>query len=287
MPKSPFFSKSNTTEKLLYQNLINEVVHIYGENILYLPRKIVNIDKLFLEDPLSTYNDSYLIEAYQENQDVGFGEDSNYFGKFGIEVNDKTTYVIPKYTFDKYVLNNSYNINTKPNEGDIIYNIMSSELFQINFVENEIPYRQLGEVFVYKLYCTSLRYSDQLIVIDSSKNIQDYNHIVLKLTNGNGSFIVNENVIIDGNVNGEVIHWNDSTLLLGITKYKGNIDLLNNKPIIGETSNVQYNIVSATNFEDSDITIQTNLELQKQANSLVQPNTSSGEIPTHDILGGF
>jgi hypothetical protein len=82
MAKSPFFNKSTESERQLYQDIITESIYIMGDNILYLPRTIINFDTLFGEDILSKYTDSYLLEAYQDNQTTGFGDSANMFNKF-------------------------------------------------------------------------------------------------------------------------------------------------------------------------------------------------------------
>ena len=56
----------NTNEKKLYEDLIIEGLKIYGHDVYYLPRTLVNQDLILGEDTLSKFDDSYLIEMYVE-----------------------------------------------------------------------------------------------------------------------------------------------------------------------------------------------------------------------------
>ena len=42
MPLSPYFLQGSSSEQRLVQDLINEQLKIYGQDIVYLPRKIIN-----------------------------------------------------------------------------------------------------------------------------------------------------------------------------------------------------------------------------------------------------
>ena len=42
MPLSPYFLQGSSSEQRLVQDLINEQLKIYGQDVVYLPRKIVN-----------------------------------------------------------------------------------------------------------------------------------------------------------------------------------------------------------------------------------------------------
>ena len=52
----------NDAEKTLHENLIIEGLKIYGHDVYYLPRTLVNQDLILGEDVASKFNASYLIE---------------------------------------------------------------------------------------------------------------------------------------------------------------------------------------------------------------------------------
>ena len=61
MPTNHFFSKGTVSEQHLYEDLTIEAIQIFGHDVYYLPRTLVNKDELFGEDPLSKFSDAYTI----------------------------------------------------------------------------------------------------------------------------------------------------------------------------------------------------------------------------------
>ena len=47
MALNPFFLQGSQSEQRLVQDLINEQLKIYGVEVKYLPRRIVNKDSIF------------------------------------------------------------------------------------------------------------------------------------------------------------------------------------------------------------------------------------------------
>ena len=68
MATNVYFDSGTKPEQFLYEDLIIEQLKIYGQDVYYLPRTIVNEDDLLKEDALSTFDDAYLIEMYFEKQ---------------------------------------------------------------------------------------------------------------------------------------------------------------------------------------------------------------------------
>ena len=87
MPTNVYFDTGTTSEQRLYEDLIIEQLKIYGQDVYYLPRKIVNKDSIFGEDPASQFDDSYIIEMYVDNTDGYMGE-QEIIKKFGLELRD-------------------------------------------------------------------------------------------------------------------------------------------------------------------------------------------------------
>ena len=75
MPVNHYFQGGNgigsNAEKKLYENLIIEGLKIYGHDVYYLPRTLVNKDLILGEDVASKFNSAYLAEMYMEAQ-AGF-----------------------------------------------------------------------------------------------------------------------------------------------------------------------------------------------------------------------
>ena len=67
MPLNPYFLQGSTSEQRLIQDLINEQLRMYGQDVVYLPRKIVNKDNILKEVSASKFDDAFRIEAYKLN----------------------------------------------------------------------------------------------------------------------------------------------------------------------------------------------------------------------------
>lgn len=290
MPKSPFFSYGSESERRLYENIISESIFVMGENILYLPRTIVNFDILFGEDILSKYQDSYLLEAYQDSHNSGFGDAANVFGKFGIEVKDEAIYTVSKLAFERIVLQNNLETVKRPLEGDLIYSILSSELFQIKFVENEDPYRMFGDVQTYKLHVEVFKYSNQQITADIVEN--EVNNFSTSLTVtmlvGSGDYVVNE-IVTNGNTNGsttaKVANWDSIKKQLKLIDLNGKID--KNKLIFGATA--IWSIDKFKTTQDSNAKFDINEFLQDKSDIIIDLEEKNilGDVVTSNFMDSF
>tara|TARA_B110000503_G_C7160932_1_gene419634 strand:- start:2347 stop:3309 length:963 start_codon:yes stop_codon:yes gene_type:complete len=161
MPRNVYFSAAHKQEQHLYEDIVIEALKIYGQEVYYLPRKIITRDMILNEDRESYFDDSYMIEMYPEDIE-GFGGEGNLMSKFGLEIRDEATFIVAKRTWEKLVgfFNNAID-NMRPNEGDLIYLPMSQSMFEITFVEHEQPFYQLNNIPTYKLQCKLFEYNDE------------------------------------------------------------------------------------------------------------------------------
>ena len=165
MPVNHYFQSGNgignTAEKRLHEDLIIEGLKIYGKDVYYLPRTLVNQDLILGEDVSSKFDDSYLIEMYMETTE-GFAGDQELINKFGLEIREDTTFMVSKRRWQDQVDSQHTLIKDgRPNEGDIIYMPLMNSFFEIQFVEDQEPFFQLGNLPVYKLRCTRWEYSSE------------------------------------------------------------------------------------------------------------------------------
>jgi len=158
MARNPHFKEDVSGEQKLIEELSIEIIKTMGKDMVYLPRTLVNEDKLFGEDNTSKFSDGYPIEMYIQSID-GFEGEGDVLGKFGIEIKDRITLIVAKQRFDESV--GSYANISRPNEGDLIYFPLSDGLFEINFVEHENPFYQLGNLYSYRLDCELFTYSHE------------------------------------------------------------------------------------------------------------------------------
>ena len=159
MALNPFFLQGSQSEQRLIQSLINEQLQIYGVEVMYLPRKIVNKDNIFTEIESSKFDDSFAIEAYVNTYE-GYTGAGDVMTKFGMSLKDELTITISKERFEDFITpflgslpESEIEVSTRPREGDLIYFPLGKRLFEIKFVEHEKPFYQLGKTYVYSLQC--------------------------------------------------------------------------------------------------------------------------------------
>ena len=156
-----YFSAGARSEQNLYEDLIIESIKIYGQDLYYLPRDLVNVDPVFREDPVSKFNSNYLLEMYVDNID-GFDGEGDLFTKFGVEIRDQVTFTVAKRRWQQTVMRYDNEITgTRPFEGDLVFTPFSKKLFQIMHVEHEQPFYQLNNLPVFKLQCELFEYNDE------------------------------------------------------------------------------------------------------------------------------
>ena len=151
----------NAAEKRLHEDIIIESLKLFGQDVYYLPRTLVNKDLVLGEDTSSKFDDSYLLEMYFED-DKGFAGENEIINKFGLEIRDDTTLVVSKRRFEEHVaMKATLTASGRPNEGDIIYVPLMKGFFEILFVEDQEPFYQLGNLPVYKLRVSRWEYASE------------------------------------------------------------------------------------------------------------------------------
>lgn len=222
MATNLYFSQKVHAEQNLYEDIVIESLKMYGQDVYYLPRTIVNEDKIFGDDVPSRFSASYKVEMYIENVE-GFDGEGDLFTKFGVEIRDQATFVVARRRWSSTVNRYDNAINSdRPREGDLVYLPLSNSMFQIMAVEHEQPFYQLSNLAVYKLRCELFEYNDEDFdtEIDAIQDIEEryaYEYL-LTLDSAGGGFTVGETVtqtLSDGVImRGEVSGWSDSDNVL-------------------------------------------------------------------------
>ena len=218
----------NTNEKKLYEDLIIEGLKIYGHDVYYLPRTLVNRDLILGEDTLSKFDDSYLIEMYVETTE-GLAGEQELINKFGLEIREETTFMLSKRRWTNAVdSEHTMIVEGRPNEGDIIYYPLLNKFFEISFVEDQEPFFQLGNLPVYKLRARTWEYSSERLNtggtdIDSAEDAFSLDQLAhqFMLEDGTGSLQL-ENDSVDGTKNYFI---NEAYNIQTQSPYADNLDL--------------------------------------------------------------
>lgn len=189
-------------EQTFIENLIVESIEIYGQNIYYLPRIYVNRDTILNEVETSKFEQALSVRAYVNNVE-GWEGQGELLSKFGVRIEDKTTFIFSRKKFTEKVDDNAVlNVEGRPNEGDLIWFPAAKHLFEIKFVEAERPFYQLGKGYVWECQCELFEYSDE----DIDTGVAEIDAVeiafaaAIKLImdpGGTGAFTVGEEIVGD------------------------------------------------------------------------------------------
>ena len=156
MPLNSYFLQGSQGEQRLVQDLINEQLKIYGQDIIYLPRKLVSQDAILNEAIATEFDDSFRMEAYLANYE-GFAGNGDILSKFGVQSTDQITLIISKERYEDFTAPfldaGEVIVTSRPQEGDLIYFPLDNTIFEIKYVEAKKPFYQLNKLFVYQLSC--------------------------------------------------------------------------------------------------------------------------------------
>ena len=156
MPLNSYFLQGSQGEQRLVQDLINEQLKIYGQDIIYLPRKLVSQDAILNEAIATEFDDSFRMEAYLANYE-GFAGNGDILSKFGVQSTDQITLIVSKERYEDFTApfldGEDVIVSSRPQEGDLIYFPLDNTIFEIKYVEAKKPFYQLNKLFVYQLSC--------------------------------------------------------------------------------------------------------------------------------------
>lgn len=279
-PLNPYFLQGSTSEQRLVQDLINEQLKIYGQDIVYMPRQLINENTIIKEVLISKFDDSFRIEAYLSNFN-GFGGQGDILTKFGIKTSDELTLIISKERYEDFIspfLINDPDIKvaTRPQEGDLIYLPLDNGLFEVKYVEGKIPFYQLNNLYVYELRCEIFRYEDEIIntsIDEVDRSVQEFGYIqtinMVKETASTATAIVS----IASTVNKSIQY----------------IDLINDGTGYLSTPIIQITKAPAGGVDASAVAIMTS-KLGRTGNSIdkilvVNPGAGYTQIPSVTIIG--
>ena len=273
MATNSFFTQGTTGEQDLVGSLVTEQIKMFGKDVYYIPRTLVDRDSVFEEDSLSAFNGAYLIEAYIEDA-TGFRGDGDMFSKFGVRISDQITFIISRERFTAAVDDNAQLIvEGRPNEGDLIHLPMANKTFEIQFVEHEVPFYQLGKVHVWGLRCELFEYSDE----DFNTGVAEIDAVEVNFANavtinvadgGTGDFVAGE-IVTGGssNVTSEVKSWNSATRQLIVFNRSGMYAIP--ETLTGNTSGAAWTSATYNTLNNTNDESQSNWAIETQSDAII------------------
>jgi len=258
MPTNTYFRNFDArNEQELLHSLVTESIQIYGHDVNYIPRTLVNEDTILGEDSISEYKDAYSIEMYIKSVD-GFEGEGDLISKFGLEIRDQIVFSVARRAFE------GLDIGVRPKEGDLIYFPLTEKLFQIMFVEHETPFYQTGALPTFDLTCELFTYSDEKLDtgVEEVDVIEQKQSLVrtFELESVSGTFTEGETVTGGtSSKTAEVARWDASTKYLYLINLTGNFS-------VGEIITGADSLATGT-YSSSQSTTETAETLQTIDNS--------------------
>ena len=149
MPTSPYFPTyyaGHSGEQGLVQDLVDEQIKLFGSDVYYIPR-IVLQDSTLDEVRYSKYQEQFQIEMLLQNV-MGFGDNAEFISKFGLRITDEIVFRVSTRRWEQEVAdhNPTLTVESRPNEGDLLYFPLTQDIYEIKFVGKEEPFFQFGKI---------------------------------------------------------------------------------------------------------------------------------------------
>ena len=174
---NPYFSTTTgySGEQQLLDDLTIEQIAIYGLDIYFMPRKLMNMDKLFNESSKSAFETAMPIPMYIKTFD-GYDNGMELLTKFGVRSAEQITLQMSRTQFqtyytpflkeyykqgDGFIDNDAGETELRPKEGDLIYFPFDDGIFEIKYVQFDQPFFQFGKGYVFEIQCEKFEYSGE------------------------------------------------------------------------------------------------------------------------------
>ena len=205
MPTSPYFPTyyaGHSGEQGLVQDLVDEQIKLFGSDVYYIPR-IVLQDSTLDEVRYSKYQEQFQIEMLLQNV-IGFGDNAEFISKFGLRITDEIIFRVSTRRWDEEVAEHSptLTVESRPNEGDLLYFPLTQDIYEIKFVGKEEPFFQFGKIQFYAITAEiyevgSDDFDTGVAEIDQIEQLFDNAIKLVMDPGGSGDFTVGEEVVGD------------------------------------------------------------------------------------------
>ena len=276
MPTSPYFPSyysGYSGEQNLVQDLVDEQIKLFGSDIYYLPRTILKDNTL--DDVIySKFESQFQVEMLLSNVE-GFGEQSEFISKFGIRITDEVKFIVSARRWAESEAQYSPNLTVpgRPNEGDLLYFPLTTDIYEIKFVERESPFYQFGKIQfiimtaeIYEIgndkIDTGIEEIDEIEQLFSSA-------IALNMkVGGTGDFEVGE--VVTGSISNEtaeVKSWDPSTRIIQVINRTGTF--IENENLTGDTSGAVWVVDTFSTIENTNSEYDQNKYIEDTADTLI------------------
>ena len=287
MPTSPYFPtyyQGHSGEQTLAQDLADEQIKLFGTDIYYLPRTILK-DNTLDDIIYSKYQSQFQVEMLLQNVE-GFGSPSEFISKFGIRITDEVKFIVSSRRWDQVEAqyNPTLTVPGRPNDGDLLYFPLTTDIYEIKFVERETPFYQFGKIQFLILTAEIYEVGND----DISTGIADIDKIetlfssAIALTfgvGGTGDFDIGETVTgSTTGVEAEVKSWDPTTRILQVINRTGTF--ATGEAVTGDVSGAVWVVGTFDTLNNTNSEYDQNREIEDSADNIVDwtENNPFGEF---------
>ena len=205
MPTSPYFPTyyaGHSGEQGLAQDLVDEQIKLFGTDIYYIPRVALK-DNTLNEVRYSKYQEHFQIEMLLQNV-MGFGDNAEFISKFGLRITDEIIFRVSTRRWDQEVAdhNPTITVESRPNEGDLLYFPLTKDIYEIKYVGKEEPFFQFGKIQFYAITAEiyEIGSDDFETGVEEIDDVEELFANSIKLfmdPGGSGDFTVGEEIVGD------------------------------------------------------------------------------------------
>ena len=276
MPTSPYFPTyyaGDAGEQTLYQDIVDEQIKMFGTDIYYLPRTILK-DNTLDDIIFNKYQDEFQVEMLLQNV-AGFGDGAEFVSQFGVRITDEVVFRVSSRRWDEAVAANNptLTVTNRPNEGDLLYFPLTKDLYEIKFVQQEIPFYQFGKLQFYTMTCEIYQYgSDDISTgvaeIDQLETIFSSAIALTMGVGGTGDFTVGEKVT--GATSGseaEVKSWDSATRIIQVINRTGTF--ATGESLTGDSSSAVWVVSTFDTLQDTNAEYDDNRVIEDAADNII------------------
>ena len=272
-PYFPTYYAGDAGEQTLYQDLVDEQIKMFGTDIYYLPRTILK-DNTLDDIVFNKYQDEFQVEMLLQNVE-GFGDGAEFVSQFGVRITDEVVFRVSSRRWDEAVAANNptLTVTNRPNEGDLLYFPLTKDLYEIKFVQQEIPFYQFGKLQFYTMTCELYQYGSD----DISTGVAEIDQLetifssAIALTMGvgvTGDFTVGEKVT--GATSGseaEVKSWDNSTRIIQVINRTGTF--ATGESLTGDSSSAVWVVSTFDTLQDTNSEYDDNRAIEDAADNII------------------
>ena len=276
MPTSPYFPpyyEGYSGEQNLVQDLVDEQIKLFGSDIYYLPRTILKDNTL--DDVIySKFESQFQVEMLLSNVE-GFGEQSEFISKFGIRITDEVKFIVSarRWAESEAQYTPDLTVPGRPNEGDLLYFPLTTDIYEIKFVERESPFYQFGKIQFIIMPAEIYEIGNDKIDtgIDEIDEIEQLFSSAIALNmkvGGTDDFTIGE--VVTGSISnetGEVKSWNPTTRVIQIINRTGTF--VENESLTGNDSGAVWIVDNFSTIENTNSEYDQNKYIEDEADTLI------------------